>query len=99
MKMAESHERVIAMNALYPLIDRFQYRMITTSSTLDYYFHTHPKYEIYYFHSGKCKYRLGSNSIELVPGDLIVMNGMTEHGPIVDWSYPYVRTMLLFDKS
>lgn len=87
------------MNALYPLIDRFKYRQITVKSSSPYFFHTHHKYEIYYFHSGKCQYKLGNESIDLVPGDLIVMNGMKEHGPVIDQNEPYIRTMLLFDKT
>ncbi len=88
------------MNALYPLIDRFKYRhSVVNKSSLPYFFHTHPKYEIYYFHSGNCQYKLGNRTIDLVPGDLIVMNGMTEHGPVVNLNEPYVRTMLLFDKA
>lgn len=87
------------MNAHYPLIDIFRYRLTTTYTRPLYFFHTHHKFEIYFLHSGKCEYRLGSQMIDLVPGDLIIMNGMTEHGPVIDLTQPYVRTMILFDKA
>lgn len=61
------------------------------------FFHTHPQYEIYYFHSGDCDYTLGQRTIRLAPGDLIIMNGMTPHGPSVCGPSEYVRTMLSFD--
>ncbi|WP_176706731.1 AraC family transcriptional regulator [Paenibacillus hemerocallicola] len=61
------------------------------------FFHTHPQYEIYYFHSGNCDYMLGERIIRLQPGDLIIMNGMTPHGPKVYEPSEYVRTMFSFD--
>lgn len=60
-------------------------------------FHTHPQYEIYYFHSGSCDYMMGERIIRLEPGDLIIMNGMTQHGPRVYEPSEYVRTMFSFD--
>lgn len=83
------------MSLAYPLMDSFRYRITTTNVQPP--FHTHSKYEIYYFHSGKSKYLLGNACIDLVPGDLIIMNGMAEHGPIMDAEQPYVRTTVLFD--
>jgi len=61
------------------------------------FFHTHPQYEIYYFHSGCCDYVLGERIIRLQPGDLIILNGMTSHGPKVYEPNEYVRTMFSFD--
>ncbi|MDF2724079.1 MAG: AraC family transcriptional regulator [Paenibacillus sp.] len=59
--------------------------------------HTHPQYEIYYFHNGDCDYMLGERTIRLAPGDLIIMDGMTIHGPTVYEPSRYVRTMFSFD--
>lgn len=59
-------------------------------------FHSHPYYEIYYFHSGRCNYVIGPNVYTLHPGDLILMHGMTLHTPNPDMRVPYVRSMLHF---
>ena len=81
--------------SVYPtMIESFRYRL---KDKIAAEFHTHPKYEIYYFHSGKCRYVIGGTVIDLVPGDLIMMNGIREHGPIMDDSDTYVRTTILFD--
>ena len=61
--------------------------------------HTHPFYEIYYFHSGKCNYQIGQKTFELQPGSLIILDGLTPHGPIVDKKYDYVRSMFTFHPS
>ncbi|MFC6228280.1 AraC family transcriptional regulator [Paenibacillus allorhizosphaerae] len=71
----------------------YKWRMLPSRFTL----HTHPRYEILYFHSGSCSYVLGDRVIPLQPGDLIIMNGMTQHCPKVDRSSEYVRTMFSFD--
>ncbi|MFW5437272.1 AraC family transcriptional regulator [Paenibacillus apiarius] len=60
-------------------------------------FHTHFGYEVYMFHSGRCEYLLGQAQLQLVPGDIIIMNGMARHGPIPDRREAYVRTTMLFD--
>lgn len=80
----------------YRLIDDFKYRFDQTAPVVP-SFHSHAKHEIYYFHSGKCKYMIGGEGIDLVPGDFIVMNGMSEHGPVFDSQIAYVRTTVLFD--
>jgi len=59
-------------------------------------FHSHPYYEVYYFHSGRCNYVIGPNVYSLQPGDLILMHGMTLHTPNPDPRVPYVRTMIHF---
>ncbi|MDF2724078.1 MAG: AraC family transcriptional regulator [Paenibacillus sp.] len=59
--------------------------------------HSHLHYEVYYFHEGRCEYRLGDRAIALQPGDLIIMNGLASHYPKVDRSAEYVRTMFSFD--
>lgn len=59
-------------------------------------FHSHPFYEIYYFHEGRCNYVIGPNVYSLRPGDLILMHGMTLHMPNPDPNLPYVRSMIHF---
>ncbi|MBW5445572.1 helix-turn-helix domain-containing protein [Cohnella sp. CFH 77786] len=62
-------------------------------------FHSHPWYEVYYFHEGVCNYLIGDRIYSLSPGDLILMNGMTLHCPKMDPRYPYVRSVIHFEPS
>ncbi|MFC4776361.1 AraC family transcriptional regulator [Paenibacillus sp. GCM10023252] len=62
-------------------------------------FHSHPFYEVYYFHSGKCNYLIGDRIYVLAPGDLILMNGMTLHCPKIGPDVPYIRTTIHFNSS
>ncbi|HZG56762.1 AraC family transcriptional regulator [Paenibacillus sp.] len=59
-------------------------------------FHSHPFYEVFYFHSGRCNYVIGPNVYTLQPGDLILMHGLTLHTPNPDLREPYVRSMIHF---
>jgi len=76
---------------------QYKYRMSRPALQME--FHSHPTYEIYYFHEGRCNYLIGDKIFVLQPGDLILMNGMTLHCPNVDSKYPYVRTTLHFEPS
>lgn len=58
-------------------------------------FHSHPEYEMLYFHTGTCKYLIGDECFEITPGSLVIMDGMSRHGPIM--SEPCMRTVLRFD--
>lgn len=62
-------------------------------------FHSHPQYEVYYFHDGECTYLIGDRVYNLEPGDLVLMHGMTLHRPHPMPGRPYVRTTLHFDPS
>jgi AraC-like DNA-binding protein len=62
-------------------------------------FHSHPHYEIYYFHEGKVTYLIGDKIHVLSSGDLIIMHGMTLHCPNVDPNVEYSRTIIHFDPS
>lgn len=73
--------------------DSFNYRVTYRMRPL---FHSHSACEIYYFHSGKCEYLLQGHLIELEPGDLIILNGISEHGPISDGNYEYKRSTIMF---
>jgi AraC-like DNA-binding protein len=60
-------------------------------------FHSHPLYEIFYFHEGRCNYIIGPHVYSLQPGDLILMHGMTLHRPNPDLRYPYIRSIIHFE--
>lgn len=62
-------------------------------------FHSHIHYEVYYFHEGKCNYLIGDQIYNLVPGDLILMYGMTLHCAKTDPSFPYIRSIIHFDPA
>lgn len=62
-------------------------------------FHSHIRYEVYYFHSGVCTYLIGDRIYNLSPGDLILMNGMTLHCAKIDPDVPYVRSVIHFEPS
>jgi len=62
-------------------------------------FHSHSRYELYYFHEGVCTYLIGDRIYSLTPGDLILMNGMTLHCPKIDPKVPYVRSVIHFEPS
>ncbi|XEC94709.1 AraC family transcriptional regulator [Paenibacillus tarimensis] len=59
--------------------------------------HSHPVYEVYYFHEGKCNYLIGDKIFVLAPGDLIIMYGMTLHCAKVDPSADYIRSIIHFE--
>ena len=59
-------------------------------------FHSHPQYEIYYFHEGACSFLIGERIYELEPGDLIIMHGMTLHCANAAMDQPYIRSVCHF---
>ncbi|CAG7619272.1 HTH-type transcriptional activator RhaR [Paenibacillus solanacearum] len=77
----------------YPLFNEYYYKH---RSPFVKSFHTHTQYEIYFFHQGQCEYMIGDEIFELESGDVIIMNGMTLHGPIADQANEYVRSMFSF---
>ncbi|WP_260986504.1 AraC family transcriptional regulator [Paenibacillus xylanexedens] len=62
-------------------------------------FHSHPHYEIYYFHAGECTYIIGDRVYNLEPGDLVLMHGLTLHRPHPKPGSAYERSTLHFDPS
>lgn len=46
-------------------------------------YHTHFHYEIFIFHSGNCKYLIDNKIYDLLPGDIILMDGSKLHKPFV----------------
>lgn len=62
-------------------------------------FHSHQEYEIYFFHSGDCKYLINNRIYELQPGDIILLDGMTLHKPNPQVGSTYTRSMLHFSPT
>lgn len=73
---------------------RFEYRKTEPIASV---FHSHPNYEIFYFHEGRGNYLIGGAIYSLSPGDLILMHGMTLHCANMDGKYQYIRTVIGFD--
>ncbi|WP_442951495.1 AraC family ligand binding domain-containing protein [Paenibacillus sp. GYB004] len=84
------------MSQTYPLIDVFSYR---NESFLSSFFHTHSEYEILYVHAGQCQYLLGTTVVDLTPGDMVVLNGLSSHGPLMERQIKCTRTMVRFDET
>lgn len=81
------------MDIFHSLLDIFAYR---AQYRMPSKFHSHPEFEVYYVHGGGCTYLIGETFIDLEPGDLVIMNGMSQHGPIgMEWCE---RTMVRFDE-
>jgi len=59
-------------------------------------YHSHQDYEIYFFHGGECRYLIHNQIYDLVPGDIIVMDGLTLHKPYVRPTKEYVRSVIQF---
>lgn len=63
------------------LLNYFVHQMSSFSAKPCY--HSHTDYEVFYFHGGKGAALIGETAIELVPGDLIIFNGIKRHGSIM----------------
>ena len=59
-------------------------------------FHSHTQYEIYYFHSGNCKYLINHTIYDLRPGDIIIMDGLTAHRANPSLQDMYERSVVHF---
>ncbi|EFM08693.1 transcriptional regulator, AraC family [Paenibacillus curdlanolyticus YK9] len=62
-------------------------------------FHSHPFYELYYFHGGQCSYIVGDRLWTLAPGDILLLHGMTLHCPNPSPDVPYVRSIVHFEPA
>jgi len=62
----------------------------------DFNYHSHNMYEIYYFHSGDCKYLIGNRIYQLEQDDIIIMNGLTLHRANPIPTKPYERSIIEF---
>lgn len=72
----------------------FNYRMVENDQPFDY--HSHPEYELYFFHAGSCRYLIDNQIYDLKPGDILLMNGLTLHKPNVQLHSEYVRSVIQF---
>jgi len=74
-----------------------RYRLLSTvKSYEDFSYHSHEKYEIYYFHGGNCKYLIGDHIYDLQEDDIIIMNGLTLHRAYPEPGIPYERSLIEF---
>ncbi len=62
-------------------------------------YHSHQEYEIYFFHAGSCRYLIHNKIYDLVPGDILLMDGMTLHKPNVRQNSEYVRSVIHFSPT
>lgn len=62
-------------------------------------FHSHHEYEIYFFCGGDCKYLINNRIYELVPGDIILLDGMTLHKANPGSESIYTRSALHFSPT
>ncbi|MDF2713469.1 MAG: AraC family transcriptional regulator [Paenibacillus sp.] len=74
------------------ILDRYHFRLSAQHETK---FHKHASYEINYFYEGRCKMMLGDRCVEMSAGCLLIMDGLTPHGPIMN--EPCTYSMLKFD--
>lgn len=77
------------INAVYRLVDE-------KFSRNNYNYHSHDEFEIYYFHSGNCKYMIGNQIYHLQEDDMIIMNGLTLHYAKPDPGAAYERSVVEF---
>ncbi|MFC3767485.1 AraC family transcriptional regulator [Paenibacillus sp. GCM10012303] len=75
------------------LLDMFYYKSKRSQKPT---FHSHPEHEMLYFHEGECKYLVGDECYAIASGSLVMMNGMSRHGPIMPT--PCMRTILRFNR-
>ena len=59
-------------------------------------YHSHQEYEIYFFHSGSCRYLIHNQIYDLEPGDILLMDGMALHKANIPNNSKYVRSILHF---
>ncbi|WP_257984218.1 AraC family transcriptional regulator [Neobacillus cucumis] len=77
-----------------------RYRLVNTvKSYEDFTFHSHEKYEIYYFHGGTCKYLISDHIYDLQKDDIIIMNGLTLHRAYPEPGIPYERSLIEFSSE
>ncbi|SER49960.1 AraC-type DNA-binding protein [Gracilibacillus ureilyticus] len=58
--------------------------------------HSHDAYEIYMFHRGNCRYLINREIYDLLPGDILLMDGLALHKPNIPEDSEYIRSHLHF---
>jgi AraC family transcriptional regulator, melibiose operon regulatory protein len=61
-----------------------------------YDYHSHQEYEVYFFHSGSCRYLIHNQIYDLEPGDILLMDGLTLHKPNINPNSEYIRSVVHF---
>lgn len=82
-------EKIIAAYRLMDKVETYE----------DFSYHSHDRYEIYYFHGGECKYLIGDRIYRLQEDDLIIMNGLTLHRAYPEPGIPYERSVIEFSSE
>lgn len=62
----------------------------------DFEYHSHDRFEIYYFHSGSCRYLISDSIYDLQQDDIIIMNGLTLHRANPEPGTTYERSVIEF---
>jgi AraC-like DNA-binding protein len=82
-------EKIIALYRLMDKVETYE----------DFSYHSHDRYEIYYFHGGECKYLIGDRIYRLQEDDLIIMNGLTLHRAYPEPGAYYERSVIEFSSE
>lgn len=61
--------------------------------------HHHDFFEVYLFLGGKVDYFVEGRTYRLIPGDILLINPMELHRPLVEPGTPYERIVLWIDKA
>jgi len=80
------------INARYRIVDN-------VLSHDDFIYHSHDKFEIYYFHGCSCKYVIGDSIYDLQEDDIIIMNGLTLHRAYPEIGETYERSVVEFSSE
>jgi len=81
-------------------IDKLVARSYVKGNTETLEFHSHNYYEIYLFHSGKCKYLIDNEIIEMSPGMILFMDGRSVHkAHVTGDAGQYIRSYVHFSSE
>lgn len=81
-------------NRQYMLTSDFEYFHYTDTWSPEVDYHTHDFFEIYLLISGKVIYEIEGKSYKLKPLDIILINNMELHKPVIDKGEPYERVVI-----
>ncbi|QGH33931.1 helix-turn-helix domain-containing protein [Gracilibacillus salitolerans] len=58
--------------------------------------HSHEDFEIFMFHKGVCRYLINNQIYDLLPGDILLMDGLPLHKPNIPEEDEYIRSHIHF---
>ncbi|MGP4041486.1 AraC family transcriptional regulator [Gracilibacillus sp. D59] len=58
--------------------------------------HSHEDFEIFMFHKGVCRYLINNQIYDLLPGDILLMDGLALHKPNIPEESEYIRSHIHF---